>query len=144
MNFDATAWDRAERAAFEALIAAIPNSREGRNAFLGELPDMYNTWSFITGDGPTNGPWNQSMVSMRMQAVIVGRYVERKDAQRFAMSVVALLRGPVRGTEPVYLFRGGTTQPTCRRDAIDAANHRQPVPVWTAEIPAEIVFETKG
>ena len=49
------AWAKAERTVFDALLKAIPNSIEGKNAFLAAAPPgVYNVWAYSMeggGDG---------------------------------------------------------------------------------------------
>lgn len=143
MAFNTNAWHEADRAVFGALVTALDGSEEGRNAFCGELPDLYNAWSYISGGGASQGPWNQAMRVLRMDAVIVGRFIEQSVAKAFAMQVVGVLRGPFESAAPVTVFRGAGQQPTVKRDFIEVANQDRLVPVWVAEIPCELVFSTE-
>lgn len=144
MIMDIQAWHKAERAAFEAMMTAISGSKEGQNAFCGELPDMYNAWSLITGGGPSQGPWNKAMKCLRVDASIVGVFIERQVALGFAMSVVNVLGAPFKPADPVLIFRGGGQQPKCGRDYIEVANTDKAIPVWTVEIPCEMVFSLEA
>lgn len=138
MSIDPQSWTKAERAVFEFLLSNIPGSAEGRNAFIGELPRMYDAWSLTTGGGPAQGPWNQAMRSMPMHATIVGVFTTRETAQAFAMTVIDIF-GKFDTSIPLK-FRGGTTQPTCKRDWMTIAHAHDPVAVWVTEIPCEMIF----
>lgn len=132
-------WEMAETAIYQRLLS-ITGATDKRNAFLGYQPLIGNSWAFkIGGSGEEANTNLQVPMELWMFADISGLFLERKEAQRFAMKVVRSC--PIKRVSNVQTFRirrGG--HPDIKADEIRLMNDRGERLVWVVEIGFEVVF----
>lgn len=139
----ADSWALAERAAFEHLLGAT-GSTEGKNAFLGALPEgSFDVWMLTSGGGDAQTLWQDTPTDMLTTVRVEGVFRERSGAQRLTMMIVAAL--PLRSKLNIQCLRiaeGGFPEPVPDRMALanDAAPGRR---VWRAEIGMEMAFRLR-
>ena len=90
------AWEFAERQAFDRLRDYL-NAEEGRDAWLGEIPEMMiNAWEFSTGGTATepiartygtDGLW----CNLPIGATLVARYQKRSECLKLGGKIYAFL-----------------------------------------------------
>jgi hypothetical protein len=145
-RFD-TSWSRAEAAVYAHLVD-VTGAVDRKSAFLGYLPEMVNVWALNTGkSGNEQTLWSPDIVSVHLQAELVGQFAERARAQSWGMQIVRALPFKNLGTEEgnVQSFRirqGGFQEP--QLDFVELPNEKGRIPVFSLVIGCELVFSTGG
>lgn len=148
----ANLWTTGERNAFDYLLTQLTET-ENQTAFLGELPANFKSetydyeWCFkLTGPGEVDDVGaGQGVCGINLDGMIEGIFINREDAQEFAVNVKALL--PVASTTitNVQDLRM-TAEPTLSlgveierdSDQEKAGNIR----TWVIEIPLKAVLKS--
>lgn len=143
------AWPEAERIVFDR-IAEQTGTKEGATAFLSDVlpPSAMNIWRLSTGGGDAQTTWggNACFGFMRFDAIIEGRYKDRKQAQLFAGQVMSMLNDTNNffQTRHIQWFRiSEFPRPTLSSFfPANQGNNPQEFPCWIVTMPAQIVFNT--
>jgi len=133
-------WKTAEDEVFRVLCAATGSTAK-QNAFQGYLPPKPNTWALkVGGGGDVRNTWSENITELRMNAEIEGVFLEREDAQKFALKILKAL--PIKRVANVQVFRlreGG--MPDIPFDEVIMANQQARM-VWLPVLKCDIVFNT--
>ena len=145
-------WTRAERAAYDRLVAAT-KSQDGKDAYLGFLPPGgINVWALTSGASGGNEQtlWAPEITTLHLQADAECHYAVREAAQAWTMAILqALPYGNSTLADPGNLVTArvrleGMPQPITL-EPIQLANETdRPQWLWTMRLGLEIVFLTGG
>ena len=141
MKFLDDPWGVAETAVFKLLCEGTGTEAK-RTAFLGFIPPSPNVWALKVGGGDdVRNTWTAPITELHMAADIEGVFLERADARKFALKVLALL--PLKRMDNVQVFRlrsGG--MPDVKITEMTFANETAVRYAWSVSIGCEIVFNT--
>ena len=92
MSVNLKAWQEAERVIFDALLrGAAHRFIEGKNAYLTRFPERFvNAWALMLSGGMIPNA-NAAMKSVKFNGEIMGRYLEKDDAQRVCCDIMAAM-----------------------------------------------------
>lgn len=127
------------------LLCNNTNSKPGKNAFIGRLPNTYNAWYFALSEIPADYGNQFDTVreidNVAMTAEAVGLFEHREDAQRFLMQCI---------TSTPYLNADYVRQLRIKSDGVRELTFQwltiadgNDVGLWQATIYFDVVFDVK-
>jgi len=139
---DAGAWATAEQTCFDHLTTSVEVSG-GITAFMGEIPEgAYNCWMFEISGGaePFDYEFNTFMPGgcghWRMNAQVIGRFIERADAQFLGGILRKVLPIAQDGLDNIYWFRP-RLEPTLAKVQIENRDGGF-ISLWELTYPLEV------
>ena len=134
------AWTEAEQTAMRILLEAT-GFELGRNAFLGEIDDIMNSFCLVSDAVQTGGEvlYSPRTAGLCIPYTATGMFDSRRGAQRFVMSVVRAL--PVRGVGNVDQLRlSNTGIGALNLELVEVRNEPNPRLAYRVSLNFDLVF----
>lgn len=140
-----TAWQEAEQAAFNYLVAAT-GAIDNRSAFLGRNPGVINAWAMehlpLTEEA-ASVLFARDQPTLAMQYNVEALFQKREHIQKFLMALVGKLPATHIEDTNIACLRVRTIG-QMEYGEITIVNEQKPIGAWTLTATLDLVFVTGG